>query len=161
MRLRTEKGTKVAGNLLHVSSYRASNIIHTERWSIIGWTTRKMLPFYFSPILITSCSCRRDTRLSPRYIFAFRESLGMRLWDSHLTCVLRSEWLGVTSRFIFKGGVVHWLFMSMKWIWAPPLRLRDTVCAWRSTAHAHGWFSMDFELMPLVMSSIFLFFYQK
>ena len=30
MRLRTEKGTKVAGNLLHVSSYRASNIIHAE-----------------------------------------------------------------------------------------------------------------------------------
>ena len=29
--LRTEKGTKVAGNLLHVCSYRASNIIHTER----------------------------------------------------------------------------------------------------------------------------------
>ena len=47
MRLRTEKGTKVAGNLLHVSSYRASNIIHTERWSIVGWTTRKtlLLPF--------------------------------------------------------------------------------------------------------------------
>ena len=37
------------------------------------------------------------------------------------------------------------------------LRLRDTVCAWRSTAHAHGWFSMDFELTPLVMSSIFFF----
>ena len=31
MRLRTEKGTKVAGNLLHVSSYRALNNIHTER----------------------------------------------------------------------------------------------------------------------------------
>ena len=31
MRLRTEKGTKVADNLLHISSYRASNIIHTER----------------------------------------------------------------------------------------------------------------------------------
>ena len=30
MRPRTEKGTKVAGNLLHVSSYRASNIVHTE-----------------------------------------------------------------------------------------------------------------------------------
>ena len=30
MRLWTEKGTKVAGNILHVSSYRASNIIHTE-----------------------------------------------------------------------------------------------------------------------------------
>ena len=41
MWLRTEKGTKVAGNLLHVSSYRVSNIIHTERWSVIGWTTRK------------------------------------------------------------------------------------------------------------------------
>ena len=31
MSLRTEKGTKVEGNLLHVSSYWASNIIHTER----------------------------------------------------------------------------------------------------------------------------------
>ena len=31
MRLRTEKGTKVADNLLHISSYRVSNNIHTER----------------------------------------------------------------------------------------------------------------------------------
>ena len=31
MRLRTEQGTKVAGNLLHVSSYQALNNIHTER----------------------------------------------------------------------------------------------------------------------------------
>ena len=31
MRLRTEKGTKVADNLLHISSYRALNNIHTER----------------------------------------------------------------------------------------------------------------------------------
>ena len=31
MRLRTEKGTKVAENLLHISSYRALNNIHTER----------------------------------------------------------------------------------------------------------------------------------
>ena len=31
MRLRTEKGMKIVGNLLHVSSYRASNIMHTER----------------------------------------------------------------------------------------------------------------------------------
>ena len=31
MRLSTEKGTKAAGNLLHVSSFWASNIIHTER----------------------------------------------------------------------------------------------------------------------------------
>ena len=30
MRLRTEKGTKIADNLLHVSSYRASNNIHTK-----------------------------------------------------------------------------------------------------------------------------------
>ena len=31
MSLRTEKGTKVESDLLHVSSYWASNIIHTER----------------------------------------------------------------------------------------------------------------------------------
>ena len=31
MRFRTEKGTKVADNLLHISSYRALNNIHTER----------------------------------------------------------------------------------------------------------------------------------
>ena len=31
MRLRTEKGTKVADNLLHISSYRGLNNIHTER----------------------------------------------------------------------------------------------------------------------------------
>ena len=31
MKLRTEKGTKVADNLLHISSYRALNNIHTER----------------------------------------------------------------------------------------------------------------------------------
>ena len=30
-RLRTGKRAKVAGNLLHVSSYRALNNIHTER----------------------------------------------------------------------------------------------------------------------------------
>ena len=41
MRLRTEKRMKVADNLLHISSYRALNNIHTERWSIVGWTTRK------------------------------------------------------------------------------------------------------------------------
>ena len=79
MRLRTEKGTKVAGNLLHISSYRALNIIHTEHWSIVGWTTCKTLPFCFGPISITSCLCTKDTRVSPRYIFMFRESLGMRL----------------------------------------------------------------------------------
>ena len=61
MRLRTEKGTKVVGNLLHVSSYRASNIIHTECWSVVGWTTRKTLPFGFCPILITSCLRTKGT----------------------------------------------------------------------------------------------------
>ena len=62
MSLRTGKRAKIAGNLLHVSSYRASNIIHTECWSIVGWTTRKTLPlFCFSPILIMSCLRRRDS----------------------------------------------------------------------------------------------------
>ena len=37
------------------------------------------------------------------------------------------------------------------------LRLRYTVCLWRSTAHAHGWFFMDFELTPLVLLSTFFF----
>ena len=32
-----------------LTSYRASNIIHTKRWSIVGWTTRKTLPFCFCP----------------------------------------------------------------------------------------------------------------
>ena len=73
------KRPKVVGNLLHISSYRALNNIHTERWSIVGWTTRKMLPFCFGPILLTSCLRREDTRLSARYIFVFQESLGMRL----------------------------------------------------------------------------------
>ena len=77
--------TKVAGNLLHESSYRGSNIIHTEHWSIVGWTACKTLPFCFGSFLITSCVRRKDTRLSPRYIFTFRESLGMRLPDFYAT----------------------------------------------------------------------------
>ena len=35
------------------------------------------------------------------------------------------------------------------------LRLRDTVRSYRSTAHAHGRLSMDFELTRLVQSSVF------
>ena len=75
--VRSGKGREnliVRGNLLHVPSYRALTNIHTEHWSIVGWTTHKTLPFCFGPILITSCLCRKDTRLSPQYIFAFRES---------------------------------------------------------------------------------------
>ena len=96
MRLKTEKETKVVGNLLHVSSYRASNNIHTERWSIISRTTRKMLPFCFCPILITSCLCRKlkDTRLSVWYKFAFQESLGTRLGRSCLLCPPSTEGSG-------------------------------------------------------------------
>ena len=85
MRLRTEKRTKVAGNLLPVSSYWASNIVHTERWSIVGWTTRKMLPLVFVLFWLRHAYVRnsKDTRLSMRYIFAFRESLGTRLVREH------------------------------------------------------------------------------
>ena len=46
---------------------------------IVGWVTHKTLPFCFSPILITSCLHRKDTRLSTRVQFAFWESLGTRL----------------------------------------------------------------------------------
>ena len=48
---------------------------------IVGWTTRKTLPFCFSPISIMSCLCGKDIRLSLRYIFALRESLGRRLYS--------------------------------------------------------------------------------
>ena len=48
-----------------------------------------MLPFCFGLILITSCLHRKDTRLSPRYIFTFQGSLGMSLCDIILT---RSLW---------------------------------------------------------------------
>ena len=47
MRLRTEKGTKVVGNLLHVSNYRALNIIHTERCvAFLFWS-------YFDYVMLT------------------------------------------------------------------------------------------------------------
>ena len=46
------------------------------RTCVVGWKTCKMLPFCFSPILITS---RKDTRLFPWCIFAFQGSLGTRL----------------------------------------------------------------------------------
>ena len=58
---------------------------------------------------------------------------------------------------------VFWKLLSVNVMWlgqTPPLRLRDPVWLWRSTAHAHGRFSMDFELMPLVLSSN-LFFWTK
>ena len=48
------------------------------------------MPFCFSPILIISCLHRKDTRLSQRYIFAFRESLGTRLFGDTLSVVLAS-----------------------------------------------------------------------
>ena len=38
---------------------------------IVAWTTHKTLPFCSGPIFIMSCLRRKDTRLSPRYIFAF------------------------------------------------------------------------------------------
>ena len=61
---------------------------------IVGWTTRKMLPFCFSPILIMSCLHRRDTRFSPWYIFAFRGSLGMRLVLNKCPCMFESTGMG-------------------------------------------------------------------
>ena len=66
-RLRTGKRAKVVGNLQHASSYRGSNISHTLSIEhTVDWTTHKVLPFCFSPILITSCLHREDTSLSLR-----------------------------------------------------------------------------------------------
>ena len=72
-------GLTVVGNLLHVSSYQESNIIHTECWSIVGWTTHKTLPFCSGPTSITSCSHRKDTRFSSHiHNFAFQTR---RAWE--------------------------------------------------------------------------------
>ena len=50
--------------------------------------------FLFSPILMTSCLHRKDTRLSVRYKFAFQESLGTRLGRSRLLCPPSTEGSG-------------------------------------------------------------------
>ena len=47
MRLRTEKGTKVADNLLYISSYRAL----THRALKRSWLNAQTVPFGFCPIL--------------------------------------------------------------------------------------------------------------
>ena len=67
-RLRTGKRVKVAGNLLHVSSYQG---VTPSVECIVG--------FLFSPISIMSRLCRKDTRLSAQYIFTFWGSLGTRV----------------------------------------------------------------------------------
>ena len=48
--------------------------------------------FLFGPILLTSCLCTKDTRLSARYIFAFQESLGTRLIKMRLETVWERDY---------------------------------------------------------------------
>ena len=64
------KGTKVVYNILHISSNRGSNILHTERWTHSWLKTYKMLPFCSKnsgPILITSWSCEKRYQALPAY----------------------------------------------------------------------------------------------
>ena len=82
-RFRTRKRGKVAGHLLHVSSYRRSNITHTARWTHSWLNNAQSITFLFIPILITSCLHRKDTRFSLWCIFAFQESLGTGLPPDH------------------------------------------------------------------------------
>ena len=56
MRLRTEKGTKVAGNLLHVSSYRALK----HSWFNSAQNVAFLFWSYFDYVMLS----RKDTRLS-------------------------------------------------------------------------------------------------
>ena len=64
MRLRTEKRTKVADNLLHVSTYRALNNIHTVVLKHSWLKNAQNVAFLFGPILLTSCLLtKKDTRL--------------------------------------------------------------------------------------------------
>ena len=71
----------------------------------------------------------------------------------------RENWPHEAFKFIFFHSSIstlqHFPFASHV-----RLRLQDTDCSWHSTTHAHGRFSIDFELTPLVLSSIF-FFNQK
>ena len=46
---------------------------------IVGWTTRKTLPFRFSPILITSCLRRKKYQALHACTTCIPESLGTRL----------------------------------------------------------------------------------
>ena len=53
----TEKRAKVAGNLIHVSSYRGSNIIHTDRsthsWLNNGQNVAFLFWSYFDYVMLT------------------------------------------------------------------------------------------------------------
>ena len=81
--LRTGKRAKVAGNLLHISSYWGANIIHTERWfeHKAGWIMLKKLPFCSKnsgPSSITSWS--HEKRYQALHAFHVPGSLGTRLY---------------------------------------------------------------------------------
>ena len=58
----TRGKAKVVGNLQYMSSYQGLNI-HAEHWTR-SWLYNE--PFCSGSILITSCSCRKDIRLSRR-----------------------------------------------------------------------------------------------
>ena len=73
------KKSEGSGQLTTCISYQGSKSYTQSVELIVGWTMYKALPFCFSPILITSCLRRKDTRLSPWYTFVFWVSLGMRL----------------------------------------------------------------------------------
>ena len=70
---------------------RISHTLHS------GLNNMQSVAFLFSHILIKSCLRKKDTRLSPRYIFAFWESLGTRLVSTPLFCnivghLIRTLW---------------------------------------------------------------------
>ena len=82
---------------------------------IVGRRTHKTLPFCFSSIM--SCLCRKDTRLSPQYIFAFRESLGMRLVKNVTACSLPSKWAcpsSLTVTHLIKKAPSFWVTEHMQ-----------------------------------------------
>ena len=87
MGLRTEKGTKVADNLLHISSHRALNNIHTECWSVLGWTTRKRCFSVFVLFWLRHAYVRKIPG-SPRDTY----SRSGRAWErSYVPAVLNSR----------------------------------------------------------------------
>ena len=90
--IRTGKRAKIAGNLLHVSSYWASNNIPSVEAQLVEKRAKRFLSVwsYFADVMLRT----KDTRFSARYIFAFQESLGTRLTETFSqfrTSIIQSE----------------------------------------------------------------------
>ena len=118
---------------------------------IVDWTTHKMLPFCSGPTSITSCSHRKDTRLSRHIHICIPEqgSLGMRLlfWDFKLQLkypmipnhgvesLIMSWWCNNRNPYGWRKcqvniqGCNEWICWVRTWTPSPP----PSPCEWTHT----------------------------